>query len=286
MALQAAVMDTTPVDADTAASIEAAEARAWADLYSAAPAAWAQSVGLGASESAGALVLRWAATGRRYFSRVIGLGVTVPATEADIDQILGAYEQAGISMFLLQSLPHCRPTAYEHWLADRGLEPFDQQDRIIRDGSPLTSEPTPAADRELRVELVTRATADEWSDFLQTVYRLDSGPWLPELIGRPGWFQYVAREEGTIVATRGMYVGSDGAAWLGMDGPVPGIMTDDYQPDAALCAFIVADGLARGACVFLTDIEVPSPDLDTPAYRDFAQLGFRRPYTRIHHARL
>lgn len=88
------------------------------------------------------------------------------------------------------------------------------------------------------------------------------------------------------MAARGMYVGPDGAAWLGMDGPVPGLMTDDYEPDAALCAFMVADGLAHEARSFLADIEVPSLDLDTPAYRYFGRLGFRRPYVRTHWARV
>jgi hypothetical protein len=81
-----------------------------------------------------------------------------------------------------------------------------------------------------------------------------------------------------------MYVGRAGAAWLGIDGPVPGITTDDYEPDAALCAFIVADGLALGARSFLADIEAPSPGLDTPAYAHFARLGFRLPYARTHYA--
>jgi hypothetical protein len=48
----------------------------------------------------------------------------------------------------------------------------------------------------------------------------------------------------------------------------------------------VADGLARGARGFLTDNEVPSPRLDTPAYESFARLGFRRPYVRTHWARI
>ena len=81
-----------------------------------------------------------------------------------------------------------------------------------------------------------------------------------------------------------MYIARNGDAWLGMDGPVPGLMTDDYEPDAALCAFMVADGIVRGARSFLTDIEVTSPGLDTPSYAYFARLGFRLPYTRTHYA--
>jgi hypothetical protein len=82
-----------------------------------------------------------------------------------------------------------------------------------------------------------------------------------------------------------MFIGPDGAAWLGMDGPVPGVMTDDYEPDAALCAFMVADALAHGARSFLADIELPSDAMDTPAYRYFGELGFTRPYVRTHWTR-
>ena len=276
------MIDTAPVDAQAAAAIEAAEARAWTDVYSAAPEDWAAEVGLGFREVAGALVIQWAATGRRYFSRAIGLGVIEPASGKSIDEILRGWEEAGISMFLLQSLPHCRPEGYEDLLRERGLEPFDAQDRVVRDGSPLEQ----PGEGELSVERVTAETADEWAEFVQRIYRLDTGPWLQRLIGRPGWHEYVARENDEIVAARGMLIGPDGAAWLGMDAPVPGVMTDDYEPDAALCAFIVADGLQRGATSFLADIELPSPELDTPAYGYFAGLGFRRPYVRTHWTRV
>jgi hypothetical protein len=66
---------------------------------------------------------------------------------------------------------------------------------------------------------------------------------------------------------------------------VPGIRTRDFGPDAALCEFIVADGLDRGVRLFLADIEALSPEQDTPAYEYFGRLGFSRPYVRTHWAR-
>ena len=285
--MKVATVDAGPVGRSAAAAIEAAEGRAWIDLYSAAPTGWAADAGLMAEERDGTVVLQWAATGRRYFTRAIGLGVTGPATESSLDEILGGFEKAGIDMFLLQSLPHCLPAEYEEWLVARGLEPFDAQDRVVRgDGPPVLDDSAGRTDRELKVERVTAATADEWAEFLQSVYRLDTGPWLQRLIGRRGWHQCIAREEGRIVGARGMYIGIDGAAWLGMDGPVPGLTTDDYEPDAAICAHLVAHGIANGARSFLADIEAPSPDLDTPSYRYFGRLGFHRPYVRTHWARL
>jgi hypothetical protein len=82
-----------------------------------------------------------------------------------------------------------------------------------------------------------------------------------------------------------MHIGPDGIAWLGMDGPVPGVHGPDYQPDAAICATIVADGLACGATAFIADIEAPSDAMDTPAYEYFGRLGFTRPYVRTHYGR-
>jgi len=98
-------MDTTSASLATAAEIEAAEARSWADLYAAAPADFAREAGLRTREVGGTLALSWAATGRRYFSRAIGLGVVEPATERQLDEILAGWREAGITMFLLQSLP-------------------------------------------------------------------------------------------------------------------------------------------------------------------------------------
>jgi hypothetical protein len=277
-----APIDTTPVDLGTAQAIEAAEVRAWIDLYEAAPAEFAEAAGVGHAEMAGSLVLRWAATGRRYFSRTVGLGVLQSATPEAVDAILDRYERAGIDMFLLQSLPHCRPAEYEDWLLERGLTAFDQQDRVVRGAEPVAALPS----AELVIERVDRESSDEWSEFLQRIYRLDTGRWLPELVERPGWHQYVAREDVRIVAARGMYIGPDGTAWWGMDAPVPGVMTEVYEHDEALCAFMVEDGLAHGASGFIADIEAPSEHMDTPAYDYFGGLGFRRPYVRTHYARV
>ena len=275
----------SPIGLAHAARIETAEARAWIDCYAAAPEEFAGEVGLGTREVGGATVLTWAATGRRYFSRAIGLGVTEPATEQAIDEILRGYEDAGISMFLLQSLPHCRPAEYEDWLRDRGLEPFDAQDRVVRGGDPLETPAVPTPDREITVERVTPQSADEWAEFLQRVYRLDTGSWLQRLIGRPAWYVYGAREHGELIAARSMFIGRDGFAWWGMDGPVPGLGTDDYEPDAALCAAMVREGLELGVRCFLADIEAPSERMNTPAYDYFGRLGFSRPYVRTHWAR-
>src|SRR4029079_19185221 len=105
MSTEYATMDMTPVDDDTAATWEAAEARAWADLYAAAPAEWASEAGLRTWWIGDTAETHWAVTGRRYFSRAIGLGVTAPATEAGVDDILALWERLGVTIWRIQSVP-------------------------------------------------------------------------------------------------------------------------------------------------------------------------------------
>src|SRR5262249_21359450 len=101
--------------------------------------------------------------------------------------------------------------------------------------------------------------------------------------GRDGWHHYLAREAGQPVAARSFWLPEPGAAaWLGIDGPVPGVMTSDHQPDAEIIRTIVARGLELGASGFIADIEAPSPVPDTPAYGIFERLGFETLYVRRH----
>jgi hypothetical protein len=278
----------TAATAAEAAAIEAVEARAWADLVAACPSPHAARIGLEARWAGLVLVVGCPGGGfdRGLFNRPIGLGILEPATRAVVAGIAAGLEAAGATRSMLVSQPQCIPAAYPEWLAELGLEPRGSWDRVVRDGAPLPAATDANGGRERVVSLVGPDAAEEWSELLAGVYRADAGPWLRALDGRPGWRHYLAREEGRAVAARSMYLPAPGeVAFLAVDGPVPGVMTADYGPDAAILARIVADGLAMGAAGFAADIEAPSPARDTPAYATFARLGFRVPYARTHHLR-
>jgi hypothetical protein len=271
-----------------AAAIEAVEARAWADLVAACPARHAARIGLEARWRGPVLVVGCPGGGfdRGLFNRPIGLGVVEPATRAAVTGIAAGLEAAGATRSMLVSQPQCAPAAYLDWVAELGLRPQGAWDRVVRDGAPLAAATGAAGGREIVVSLVGRESVEEWSELLVGVYHVDAGPWLRALHGRPGWRHYLAREDGRPVAARSMYLPAPGeVAFLAVDGPVPGVMTPDYAPDAAILARITADGLGLGAAGFAADIEAPSPARDTPAYDTFGRLGFRIPYTRTHHMR-
>ena len=271
-----------------AAAIEAVEARAWADLVAACPPPHAAQIGLGARWAGPVLVVQCPGGGfdRGLFNRPIGLGVLEPATRAAVAAIAAGLEAARATRSMLVSQPQCTPAAYSEWLTELGLKPTGSWDRVVRDGRPLPAATGGAGGRAIVVSLVGPEAVEEWSELLAGVYRADAGPWLRALHGRPGWRHYLAREDGAPVAARSMYLAGPGeVGFLAIDGPVPGVMTADHGPDAAILARIVADGLRLGAAGLAADIEAPSPVRDTPAYATFARLGFQVPYARTHHMR-
>jgi hypothetical protein len=273
----------------SAAAIEAVEARAWDDLVAACPPGHAARIGLEAGWAGPVMVVRCPGGGfdRGLFNRPIGLGVFEPATRAAVADIAARLAATGATRSMLLSQPQCTPADYEGWLAELGLQPRGAWDRVVRDGAPPAAGDDGSGAREIAVSLVRPDAVEEWSELLVGVYQVDAGPWLRALHGRAGWHHYLARERGRPVAARSMYLPGPGeVAFLAVDGPVPGVMTADYGPDAAILARIVADGLRLGAAGFAADIEAPSPARDTPAYATFGRLGFRIPYTRTHHMRV
>jgi hypothetical protein len=283
-ATTAAAIDTRPVDGRTAAAIESAEARAWSDLVAAAPAEFAVRVGLRAEPAGRAVAIGCVGGGfdRGLFNRPIGLGVIEPADREVVRALVDRYRKSGARRFMLVSQPHCLPASYDGWLRGEGLVPGGAWDRVVRDDAPASSPPDDGG-RQITVDPVGHDRVELWTSFLADVYGVEAEPWLGGAHGRPGWHHYLAFEHGRAVGARSMYLPGPGElAFLAIDGPVPGVMTADHAPDARICARIIGDGLALGARGFVADIEAPSAAMDTPAYRIFAALGFRRPYTRTH----
>jgi len=273
------------VSRDLSRIIERAEVNAWLDLYAAAPADFAARQGL---SIAGEGDLTWTTCTTIpfvHFNCVKNFGVDSPASESQLDALLAHYRAAGISRPWFYVNPHTEPSRLRCWLEARGLQRQGGWERIYRDAEPLPSEPLFMADGAL-VERVTEASASEWAGFIDKSYRLPTSPWLLALAGRPGWHHYMAKRDGTVAAVRSLFIGADGAAWSGIEAPVPGIMAPSFDLDALLGEALVRDGIAAGAKLFVADIEAPHEERDGPAYRNYARLGFRIAYFRSHYSYL
>jgi hypothetical protein len=274
-------MFSEEVSSELAVKIETCEVNAWVDMYEAAPADFARQFQLEMIRIQNVVLTRCKTIPFVHFNCVKNLGMAEPAAEELVDEALAIYREAGVRGFAFYHIPHSQPPALTEWFHARGLRARGGWDRIYRPdgaGSGMVVE----ARAGLRVEKVSRATASEWAAYLDSIYGLPTTPWLLALVERDGWHHYLLRQGAQIVAVRTMYL-ADGMAWLGVEAPVPGIMAPSFDLDAQLCQAIVEDGVALGAKVFVADIEAPTPKMDTPAYRNFEALGFKRPYFRSHY---
>ncbi|UCI05478.1 hypothetical protein [Mesorhizobium sp. B1-1-8] len=272
------------VSRDMSRAIERAEVNAWLDLYDAAPADFAARHGLSIARDGDLVWTTCTTIPFIHFNCVKNIGVDGPATEDQVDALLAHYRAAGILRPWFYASPHTEPSRLRCWLEARGLQRQSGWERIFRDATPLAAEPLFAAD-DISVEEVTPETASEWASFIDAQYRLPTSPWLKALVGRKGWHHYMLRRGEAVAAVRSLFI-SDGAAWSGMDAPVPGIMAPSFDLDALLGERIVRDGIAAGVKLFVADIEAPRPDRDGPAYRNYARLGFRIAYFRSHYSYL
>lgn len=276
-------MFTDDISTELAAQLEAGEVNAWRDLYAALPADFARQFQLEIIQRHNTVLTRCKPIPFVHFNCVKNFGMTEPATETMLNEVLALYREAGIRHFTVYHHPHCQPATLPEWYAARGLQRRGGWERIYRGPQPLsTGLIQPRAG--FQVEAVTRATAGEWAAFIDGQYGLPTTPWLLALVERPGWHHYLLRAGAKIVAVRTLYIDDAGVGWLGVEAPVPGLMASSFDLDFQLCHAIVRTGLDLGVRYFVADIEAPTPAMDTPAYQNFEALGFKRPYFRSHYS--
>ena len=144
----------------------------------------------------------------------------------------------------------------------------------VRDGSPLRD-----ARSELRVERAGPAEAEEIDAVLLAAFgqRPNSVPLASDLVGRPRWHHYVARDGRAVVATATMYV-HEGFAWLGAAGTLASHRCRGAH--GALIARRLDDARALGCHTFTTETQPDGHDKPNPSSHNMERAGFRVAYRR------
>lgn len=265
------------VSVDRAWQVEACDERAWCDMYAAIPPAFAAALGLARGDVGELPVFQCA---RIPFIHFNAAGATLGLRRADpvlLDAVRSAWRERGIGRHWFHTVPELAPELAAE-LEARGYAVTTTWDRVHRPPGPVA--PLPPLPREIEVRRVDATNAVEWAGFIDKVYGLPTSPWLLALVGRPGWHHYAAYEGGRMVAVRTLCV-TGGWGWLGIDAPVPGVMTQDFVPDRAILRAIVGDLAELGCTDVVSDVEANSPGRDTEGYVAYRELGFEVLYTRV-----
>jgi len=231
--------------------------------------------GMESLELGGALAVVCPQVPVRELNRILGLGLDRPATEADLDALIGFTVQRGAPP-VISLAPAARPSpaTVEGWLRERGFEEGYPWQKFRHDGTPA---------RRAATGLVIEETADGpgFAAAVVTGYGLPPllQPWLALLPGRPGWHCTVARDgaDGEAVAAGALYIAA-GIGWLGIAATLREQRGRGAQ--GAILAARIARAQELGCTEIVTETGVPGPDGPGPSYRNILRAGFVPTYVR------
>lgn len=258
-------------------ALEHAGLEAWADLFRSVPPAFTRAYRPEWREEQGVHYTRCRAIPFAPFNTIHDLGLTAPATEPLLDQLLAAYAAVGITRFEVIHHPGRVPAALPRWLASRRLHARSAHCRLYALGGPARSSgATPSPES---VVVVDQHLAPRWTTFLDRWYELPTGAWFRELVGRRGWLHAVLLRDGEVRAARSLYLSPGREGWLGLEAPVPGMMTADHADDDLLLGHLLAEARRREARVVVADATTHEDHLER-----WQRLGLRVGYLRTAYA--
>jgi hypothetical protein len=255
--------------------LERIEIDAWRDYCAAAPAAFAQAVGLETTDLGGPLLALCRRIDHYQFNRLMGGGLGSDADGGSLAIAASRFGEAGLKNGYLQIAPGARAAKLAERARALGLKPVERVWVKFARGD----DPAPAADTSLEI---VEATPQQATDFARAVVAgfgmpETLAPWLAAIVGRAGWHAYVARDGGRPVGGAAMFV-SEGRAWLGIGAVQAAARRKGGQ--SALLARRIADGLRAGVRGFATETGKPLAGEPHPSFSNIQRAGFAIAYER------
>jgi hypothetical protein len=269
---------TSGISETQALCLEEIESRAWMDMYAAAPPDFARMLRIKSHENAN-MVLVSAALPAGLFNKTFLHGLTMPLDALQISEIKHFFAGNEAAVYQVYLTPFSKPCFAEQLLHEHGLRKTSATDKVICDPQGIRINPQTAADGIL-IQEVTKDNGEEWASFICATYNgLPNHPWLEALVNRKGWHHLVAVRDGRVIACRSMYINEQNA-WLGIDAPIPGLMTNDFIPDKLITQQLLKTAGELGVTLVNSCIEAVDASRQTAAYTYLYELGFSVAYTR------
>lgn len=217
-------------------------------------------------EIASAVVMRCPqAPDSPMLNRAVGLGLNAPATERDVDAVIGALTG---TTFYVAVAPGALPPELTGWLTERGLEPGWGWMTFRRGvGDP------PTALSALRLEQVRDPQqAEAFARVVCTGYGLPDA--LRPVIARApdaGWTCWLALDGDEPASAAALFV-SEGAGYLGFAATLPEHRGKGAQ--SALLAERIKRAGELGCDIVVTETGALREDQPSSSYRNIVRSGF------------
>jgi GNAT superfamily N-acetyltransferase len=260
---------------DLAYWLEMSEALAWRDTYTAAAAVRGNPIGAASVPVGGGVAFGLTVIDVEFFNRVIGLGVTRPALEADADAASRFFLDLGVTQSAVQIAPGAQPADLVPWLNARGYVQGARWVKLWRDLDQLPEQAT-----SLHVEQIDASRAEAFGDVCLTAFEMPAQvrDFATTTIGRPGWTHYLGLDGDPPVSTAAMFVTKD-VAWLGYGATLEAHRGRGWQ--SAMFAQRLRDARDLGCRLAVTETGEETEDEPVNhSYRNMLRMGFSLAYAR------
>jgi hypothetical protein len=262
------------IDDDVRYWCEMAEAIAGRDLYAAVRERH-EALGAAWVEIGGAFAFALRGIDNPFFNRVLGLGITQPATHDDVAAVDAFYRDLGREWSVVMLPEPTNPPELVEWIEAAGWTRSRRWPKLWRSLDGDLPEPR----TDLRIERVGQDRAEDFVRIVATTFEFapDVAPFAAAVMGRPGWSHYVGFDGDAAVATGAMFV-TEGVAWLGFGATLESHRGRGAQ--SAMFARRLADARAAGCRLAITETGEDTPEEPNPSYRNMLRAGFEVAYFR------
>lgn len=275
------MIDIADLDPEIAHWLEMAEVHATREYVEAAIEAMAGNpLGLATREIGGGIAVALEAEENPFFNRVIGLGISRPATEEDLDAAIAFYAEHQRTFVSIPIAPHAEPAALTTWVTDRGFPVSRRWPKLWR-SLELLPEPPPS---DLRIEPIGADRASVFAGIVNAAFEFGDQfePMLPATVGRPDWTHYLGFDGDAPVAAGAMYRMGD-VIWFGF-----GATLESHRGRGGQSAIFhrrMADARALGCRLAITETGPDTPENPNPSLHNMLRLGFNLGYERPNYVR-
>jgi GNAT superfamily N-acetyltransferase len=256
-------------------SIASCEIKAWEDMYHAADKNISDKFGINVLSIGSACISIAKNIDILAYNRVLGLGLTEPATEKIVDEIILKYKEAGVNRFFIQLHPEASPSELKVWFEKRNIFQYNNWVKHYRG-----VENPPQIDTELEIrEVANKKEAEEFGVIITKSFEWpdEMKYWFANLAGRKCWKTYLAYDSAKPVATASLFV-KDDCGWLSFATTLP-----DYRGKGAQSALItrrIQDAAELGCKVLTVETAEDNAQQRSQSLQNIQKTGFEVAYIR------
>jgi ribosomal protein S18 acetylase RimI-like enzyme len=212
------------------------------------------------------------------YNRVIGLGLSEPATNDQIKSILRFFRGVGVNRFFIQVSPFARPNDLVEMLERNGLKYYNHWAKLYR----KSKDRIPVPETDLKIIRIDEDYADLFGEIVIRPFGWDSykdilSHLFSKTVGQPGYHHYIAFDDNTPIAAASLYVNGKFGS-LAMAGTL-----EEYRgrgAQSALLARRILDAHKMGCRYLFSETAEDTPEKGSASYRNLRRFGFKLAYLR------